>query len=493
MPKGAVNEDLGIVLCFLRRGQGWSQVQLARAAKIPANLISDYEQGRKTLSRKRLEYLAAVMGLPPETIDGTLELLEMIRSSGGPASAGRLSATRRRIEAVSTFVGRMAADFSRSTLSIVAFESEAIEARAEARRIWEGLEPRPAEERLAVIEDSPEPPTWALCELVCAKSIEAAPNSPAEAMELADLALAIAERCPGAEWLRLRTRGYAWFHVANARRAANRFPASGAALDTARKLWDAGAHGDPGLFDEAIVRALEANIRKAQRRFPEALKRIGEALAADHGELRGKLLLTQAQILQSLGNLEESTEVLRKVIPYMDGERDPRTALGVLCQFVLNLCLQDRAMEAAPHHREAELLAERLGQEVDLVRVAALSGLIAAGLGQAEEAEDAFEQARRKFANFDPPLVFDYALMGLHLGLLLLEQNRTAEVRILAEQMKWIFRAQGVHREALAAVKLFCDAAKQETATVALARRVIRFLHWSEHDPDLKFEEAGIP
>jgi len=47
-----------------------------------------------------------------------------------------------------------------------------------------------------------------------------------------------------------------------------------------------------------------------------------------------------------------------------------------------------------------------------------------------------------------------------------------AEVRETAAEMLWIFKAQGVHREALAALRLFCEAAKQETATVALARQV---------------------
>ena len=89
--------------------------------------------------------------------------------------------------------------------------------------------------------------------------------------------------------------------------------------------------------------------------------------------------------------------------------------------------------------------------------------------------------------------MLDYALVSLDLGLLLLEQGRTSEVKTLANQMKWIFSQQGIHREALAAVKLFCDAARQEKATVELARRVIRFLHRSQHDPELKLEEAEAP
>jgi hypothetical protein len=69
-------------------------------------------------------------------------------------------------------------------------------------------------------------------------------------------------------------------------------------------------------------------------------------------------------------------------------------------------------------------------------------------------------------------------------------------VRILGKQMASIFTTQGVRREALAALLIFCDAAKREAATVELTRRVIRFLYRSQHDPDLKFEgteEAEIP
>jgi len=53
-----------------------------------------------------------------------------------------------------------------------------------------------------------------------------------------------------------------------------------------------------------------------------------------------------------------------------------------------------------------------------------------------------------------------------------LERGRTAEVRELALGMTWIFQAKGIAREALASLTLFCEAARQEAATVELARKV---------------------
>jgi hypothetical protein len=98
-------------------------------------------------------------------------------------------------------------------------------------------------------------------------------------------------------------------------------------------------------------------------------------------------------------------------------------------------------------------------------------------------------RARRD--SLEHPLPYDYALMSLDLSLALLEEGRTAEVREIAEEMLWIFKAQEVHREALAALRLFCEAAKHEAATVELARRVERFLRRAQLDPGLRFEGVG--
>ena len=84
-------------------------------------------------------------------------------------------------------------------------------------------------------------------------------------------------------------------------------------------------------------------------------------------------------------------------------------------------------------------------------------------------------------------LTFDYALVSLDLAVLFLEKSLTIEVRTLAEEMLQIFRTQKIEREALAALRLFCDAARREAATVDLARRLVKFLQRAQHDPELRF------
>ena len=51
-----------------------------------------------------------------------------------------------------------------------------------------------------------------------------------------------------------------------------------------------------------------------------------------------------------------------------------------------------------------------------------------------------------------------------------------------------IFETAGVHREALAAVVLFRDAATSGEVTVGLVRRLQDYLKQAQQDPELRFE-----
>jgi transcriptional regulator with XRE-family HTH domain len=487
MPRPAP-PDLGIVLTFLRTGQGWSQSELGDASGVAPTLINDYERGRKPLNRARLERLADALGLPPAAIDETLRLLEENRAAGGaPQDADDPSApSRRRIGGVAARAARMTSEFSHSLLSLLTMEGEALLARQRADGLWELLKRQPADVRLALVEDSQRFRGWALCERVAAESIAAAPNHPRQALELADLSRRLAERAPGTAAWRRRLQGYAWAHVGNARRVCNDLPGADDAIRHAWKLWEDGAAGDRGFLAAAWLPWIEAGLRKDQRRFPEALTRIDEALALDQGELRAQILMTKARILETLGDPETSTAVLRKAALLIDGRREPRLMMFLRFNLLVDLCRLDRAAEAELGLAEVRELAQRLGEELELVRVVWLEGKVAVGMGRTAEAYAAFQQVRRVFTVRE--LAYDAALVSLELAVILLEQGRTAEVHVLARGMAWIFRAQGVHLETLAALRLFCEAVEREAATVELARRVVSYLYQAQYDPELQFK-----
>jgi tetratricopeptide (TPR) repeat protein len=128
-----------------------------------------------------------------------------------------------------------------------------------------------------------------------------------------------------------------------------------------------------------------------------------------------------------------------------------------------------------------------LGEPLDLTRCLWLQGQVHAGLGRVEEALAALRQVRRTF--YEQPLAYDYALASLDLSLVLLGEGRAAEVATIAEEMLWIFKAQEVHPEALAALRVFCQAAEREAATVEETREIARFLRRAQLDPELRFEE----
>jgi transcriptional regulator with XRE-family HTH domain len=488
MPRNVL-PDLSIVLTFLRLSQGWSQGDLAQAAGISAKLVNEYERGRKNLTRERLEHLIAFMGLPPEAIDTTLACLAANRALGRPPrdSADPHSKTRRRIEVIVARAQKMAAGFARSVLTMLTLEGEALQARQQAELHWDRLKRRTPGERRKLVEQEMKLRSWALCERVAAESIKAAPNHPREALELAELALFIAERVPGEASWRSRLQGYAGLFVGNARRVCNDLPGADTAFSRARKLWEDGADGDPGLLNEVWLPWIEAALRRDQRRFPEALKRIDEALALDReGELRGEILLSKARIHETLGDPEASTAALYEAAPLIDSDQKPQLALFLRFNLLVDLCHLKRFGEVEAKLGEVRELAERLGEELDLTRVVWLEGRVAAGLGRLAQADADFQQVRRVFQQRG--LAFDYALVSLELALILLHQGRTAEVNTIAGEMLWIFRTQRVEREALAALQFFCDAARQETATVELTRQVVKFLYRAKHDPELRFE-----
>ncbi|HEY4562313.1 MAG TPA: hypothetical protein VIJ36_04995, partial [Thermoanaerobaculia bacterium] len=151
----------------------------------------------------------------------------------------------------------------------------------------------------------------------------------------------------------------------------------------------------------------------------------------------------------------------------------------------LNLCHLSRYSEARELGRRVQTVAAEMGDEILILRGLWLAGRIAAGMGRLGEARELLRQARRGFAA--RRMGYDVALALLEEAALLLSQGRTAEVRSLTPSLAEVFESKGVHREALAALRLFQEAAEREEATVDLARRVLGYLFRARYDQGLRF------
>ncbi|HEY4572751.1 MAG TPA: hypothetical protein VIJ26_02265, partial [Thermoanaerobaculia bacterium] len=219
--------------------------------------------------------------------------------------------------------------------------------------------------------------------------------------------------------------------------------------------------------------SLEASLRRAERRLPEALELLDLALVAcgDEAMAVARILIQKEHVLEVMGDTEGALAVLAQIAPLIEAAGDSDLLLRLRFNMADDLLQLGRYTEAAALLPRVRELAVEQANELDLLRVVWLQAKIDAGQERTAVAQAGLEQVRRKFADLGMP--YDAALASLDLAVLGLRTGQTAKVRELAVEMEAIFRAKKIHREALAALALFWEAAKRETATVELARRAI--------------------
>jgi len=361
-------------------------------------------------------------------------------------------------------------------------DSPRAEDRQQAAELWVVLKDLPEDQQLSVVRVAPEYQSWALAEVVCEESVEHASRDLERASSLARLAQEIADRVRGLEGWCKRLRGYVAAHQANILRVAGKLKAAEIALTAAKMLFHSGSE-PTGLLDPGRLLDLEAALRRDQRRFDEALACLDEAVVVSRFPAR--TLVMQGSTLEVMGDYERAVAALLKAGPLIDRKSEPRLWYKQRANLAVAYCDVGRHAEAALLIEEARAVATELGDVIELSRMTWLEGRIAAGLGLAAEARRLLEQARQEFAG--RKMWYDVALALLEIAALLLDAGRTAEVKTLAGDLAVVFESEGVHREALAALKLFQEAAEREAATAELARRVLRFLFRARYDEGLRF------
>jgi tetratricopeptide (TPR) repeat protein len=476
-----------VVLSCLRRLRGWTAEELSEASGISDGMISYYETRREP-DRETLETLAAAMGYGPEDVDSLLFALEAAEpvDPAPMAPVDPTSEERREIRRIATRAGRTVVGLAELHLLKQVRAHRAHRARRHAARLWEKFRTLTPAQRRLLIEKSCEHQTWAFAVRLCHESEEAASDRADRAFELAELALRVAQLAPGEELWRSRLEGYCLGFLANALRVGNGMLEAEKTFARAWGLWQAGADTDSGLLPEWRLLDRWASLRRDQRRFAEALELLDRAFDTAPLVMKGRILVNKAVTLEHMGEPERAIEALRQATALVDGRREPRLRFALRFNLATNLCLLGKAELAQPMLEEIRELAVSLQKELDLVRVVWLQGRLSAGMGKRTDAVSCFEQVRREFRARE--MDYDFALASLELAALYREENHRKKVKALAGDMLWIFRREGIHREALAALRLFCEAAERETVTVELTRRLFRFLHRARLNPELRFE-----
>jgi tetratricopeptide (TPR) repeat protein len=219
-------------------------------------------------------------------------------------------------------------------------------------------------------------------------------------------------------------------------------------------------------------------------RFAEVDSLLAAALDDPRSE-PARVLIKLSRNRELAGRYEDALDLLRQAEPLLAAAGDPR--LHCIHDFnkTVSLLHLDRYAEAEEMPPQVEARSDP-ANELDGIRLRWLQGRTAAGLGHRQEAREALARVRDYFQAEE--IAYDYAVVSVELGTLLLEEGRAREVRELAEEMMWIFKSQGIHEQALEALALFCQAAKAEQAGLDWARRLVKYLYRAQSNPGLKFE-----
>jgi hypothetical protein len=466
---------LGWALACCRSKFGWTKRRLADALGWKDDsILTHYERGALNLLRPRLLEILAPLPLedPELAVEALVFAHEMIfpERPEEPASPTALSAEERGSALRAASAGGLAAAEAIYTDQIRKRKAEKAEAaRREAEALWARLQALAPEHRRDLIAALPEFRSVALAARVCEASERAAAAKAGKARELAELALFIAERVE--EPLRSRAQGYCWAYIANARRVAEDFDGANEAFAHAWRLWDAGAGCE--LLPESRLLDLEASLRRDERRLPEALSLLDRARVASGEDpiAVSRILLKKEHVFNLMGDIKGALAALAEAAPLVETSGNPDLLFALRFNMTEDLSVLERYEEVADLLPQVRELALERRKEGELSRVLWLQAKLDAGQGRLEEAVAGLQLVRRDFLDHDLP--YTAAVASLDLAIVWLRAGRTAEVRELAAEMEAVFRAKKIRREALAALLLFCEAAKRETATVALVRRTI--------------------
>lgn len=366
--------------------------------------------------------------------------------------------------------------FHRLARRVAGEEARACEDRVAADGLYEELMRVPEGERANVVEIHDRYVSFAFAERLLATSLETRTDHPAASLELARLALGVADRLDAARYgsglvADLKARSWAYLGDAWADTAP---PAAREAFRLARSLLRRGS-GDP--LEEAEVLALAAAgegepgatggafeaIERAESlyRAAEEPRRLGQTLVS-----KARLAARHGEPLRAAGILREAEAAVRDVA----GTRE-KAEIGAEVAFQLEAA--GRTDEAWTEVARVRSLAGADLDPVLALRLRWIEGRVTAALGLAEEARGHLEAARDGLIDAGRPR--DAALAQLDLAAISARAEGAAyerEMERLGREVPRLVATAGLPREHSTALLLLSHAAERRALRPDLVESV---------------------
>ncbi len=358
-----------------------------------------------------------------------------------------------------------------------------------ARRDLDELLRLPLERRLAKISRSFNRFRGAfLASLLLDESRKAMPGDLETVQELAETAEAVLQRSPagrGVADLSARTSAY----LANVSRMRGDVQEAQRRFDYARYLIKYEGVAEPRVYAE--VDWLEGSMRLDQRHFAGAEELLVRSITlytiAGEKDEAAQPLVTLGLVHFHRGNYTKAIEATQEAAHLLSEEADPRMYLSARHNLALFHCEAGNYPAAAEALQQDRDLYARFPDAWTQLRLAWLEGKITYGLGHLERAEALFLATRSGF--IAEQAGYDAAMVSIDLATIYTQQGRADEALRIAEEMHDIFKAEDVHREAVAALLLFQEAARQKALTVEKLRDLSEYLKAARGNPSLRFKK----
>ncbi len=330
----------------------------------------------------------------------------------------------------------------------------------------------------------------ALVRLLIAEARRAVHSEPQTAYHLADLGFHVAERLTGSEMaqglvpLTLAEMGNALRIQSNGLKARELF-------DRSRALTELSGLSDPSVI--ARIDHLEACLYMNLRRFAESENLLDRAkvlygLVGALGEI-ARVEITRSLMLLESGQPLKALRAIREILQTAAVKDDPKLFLGTRINLARALVETKDLIAARKVLDQDEPRQALVGEPLAHLRYPWMRGKIAHAERDFAAAREHFTFARDEFISAGA--VYDAALVSLDLALTSLQIGHPKVVRQLAEEMLPIFSSQAIHREALAALQMFQEAAQQEVLTEALVRDLRDYLQEARYQPEVRFQPGA--